>query len=93
MPPWREWFLGREAILAFCAWTARPGGSGAFRLAPASANRQPAYAFYRRGPQAPDWRAHSIQVLTLEGDTIAAMTSFVTPSLFGPFGLPAVLPG
>jgi RNA polymerase sigma-70 factor (ECF subfamily) len=93
MPPWREWYRGGEAIVRFCGWTVRPGGSGAFRLVPAGANRQPAYAFYRHGPDGPQWRAHSIQVLTLDGDAIAAMTSFVTPRLFGAFGLPDVLAG
>jgi RNA polymerase sigma-70 factor, ECF subfamily len=90
MPPWREWYRGRDAIRTFFAWTSRSGGHGPFRLVPTAANRQPAFAFYSRW-QSAEWRAHSIQVLTVHGDSVAAMTSFVTPSLFSAFGLPAVL--
>jgi RNA polymerase sigma-70 factor (ECF subfamily) len=90
MPPWRQWYRGRAAIAAFFALTGRPGGHAPFRLVPTAANRQPAYAFYSRW-QSPEWRFHSIQLLTLHGDTIAAMTSFVMPPLASVFGLPAVL--
>ena len=91
MPPWRQWYRGRDAIRTFFVWTARPGGHGPFRLVPTAANRQPAFAFYSRW-RGPEWRPHSIQLLTLRGDSIAAMTSFVTPALFPGFGLPAVIP-
>lgn len=92
MPPWRQWYLGREAIRTFFAWTMRRGGHGPFRLVPIAANRQPAFAFYSRGRQGPEWRPHSIQLLTLRGESIATMTSFVAPPLFAAFRLPAVLP-
>ena len=91
MPPWRQWYQGRAAIRKFFSWTARPGGHGPFRLVPIAANRQPAFAFYSRW-QGPEWRSHSIQLLTLQGDSVAAMTSFVAPALFPAFGLPALLP-
>ena len=92
MPPWRQWYLGRKAIGAFFVWAWRPEGYGPFRLVPAAANRQPAFAFYSRGRQGPEWRPHSIQLLRLEGESIAAMTSFLAPPLFAAFGLPTVLP-
>lgn len=92
MPPWPQWYQGREAIGALFSWTARPGGNGPFRLVPTGANGQPAFAFYSRF-QGTEWRAHSIHVVRLDGDAIAAMTSFVTPSLFASFGLPATLQG
>jgi RNA polymerase sigma-70 factor (ECF subfamily) len=91
MPPWRQWYLGPDAIRTFFTWTSRPGGHGPFRLVPTRANRQPAFAFYGRW-QDPEWRSHSIQLLTLQADSIAAMTSFVAPALFPRFGLPTVLP-
>ena len=91
MPPWRQWYRGRAAIAAFFTLTGRPGGHAPFRLVPTAANRQPAFAFYSRW-QSPEWRFHSIQLLTLHGNTIAAMTSFVMPALASVFGLPAVLP-
>jgi RNA polymerase sigma-70 factor, ECF subfamily len=91
MPPWPHWYRGRAAIGTVFSWTARLGGHGPFRLVPTGANGQPAFAFYSRF-QGTEWRAHSIQVLTLDGDAVAEMTSFITPSLFGAFGLPATLP-
>ena len=90
MPPWRQWYRGRAAIASFFARTGRPGGHAPFRLVPTAANRQPAFAFYSRW-QSPEWRFHSIQLLTLQGDTIATMTSFVMPPLASVFDLPAVL--
>jgi RNA polymerase sigma-70 factor (ECF subfamily) len=90
MPPWKQWYRGRAAIAAFFVRTGRPGGHAPFQLAPTAANRQPAFAFYSRW-QSPEWRFHSIQLLTLDGRAIAAMTSFVMPALASVFGLPAVL--
>lgn len=90
MPPWREWYRGRDALRAFFALTARPGGHAPFRLLPTAANGQLAFAFYSRW-QSPEWRAHSIQLLELEHDGVRAMTSFVMPALFPAFGLPSTL--
>jgi RNA polymerase sigma-70 factor (ECF subfamily) len=91
MPPWREWYRGREPIRTFFIWTGRRGGQGPFRLLPTSANGQPAFAFYRQAAKGAEWQPHSIQVITLEGDSIAAMISFVDPSLFPRFDLPSRL--
>jgi RNA polymerase sigma-70 factor (ECF subfamily) len=86
MPPWPNWYRGRSAVGSVFAWTARPGGNGPFRLLPTAANGQPAFAFYSRfGGDV--WRPHSIQVIELDGDSVASMTSFVTPTLFSAFGL------
>jgi RNA polymerase sigma-70 factor, ECF subfamily len=92
MPPWKQWYRGRTAIAAFFGHTGRPGGHAPFRLVSTAANRQPAFAFYSRW-QSPEWRFHSIQLLTLRGDSIAAMTSFVMPALASAFDLPEVLLG
>ena len=78
MPPWPQWYLGRDAIRTFFAWTTRLGGHAPFRLVPTAANRQPAFAFYSRW-QGAQWRFHSVQVLMLEDDAVAKMTSFVVP--------------
>jgi RNA polymerase sigma-70 factor (ECF subfamily) len=91
MPPWKQWYRGRAAIAAFFGFTGRPGGHAPFRLVPTAANRQPAFAFYSRW-QSPEWRFHSIQLLTLHELSIAAMTSFVLPALASVFDLPVVLP-
>jgi RNA polymerase sigma-70 factor, ECF subfamily len=93
MPPWAQWYAGREAVASFVtlAWQA----CGGLRLVPIAANRQPAFAVYQRSGADGQWTAHAIQVLTLADDTIAAMTVFVPPTgprLFAPFGLPPTLP-
>jgi RNA polymerase sigma-70 factor (ECF subfamily) len=93
MPPWRQWYLGRESIRAFLAWAwdfpdVRPS-----RLVPIAANRQPAFALYRSSrDDHPEYRAHGIELLTLRDDAIAVLTIFRDPRLFAAFGLPAVLP-
>ncbi len=90
MPPWREWYAGREAIRSFFA-TAWKGWSG-FRMLPTAANGQPAFALYaHRLGASPTPAAHSIHVLALEHDTISRLTLFVQyadPRLFQAFGLP-----
>ena len=91
MPPWRQWYFGRDAIRRFFSGTIRPDGPAPFRLVATGANRQPAFAFYSRR-QGPEWRFHSVQLLVLEGMTIATMTSFVTPTLARVFDLPEILP-
>jgi RNA polymerase sigma-70 factor (ECF subfamily) len=89
MPPWREWYLGPAAIGTFfgTAWRFYDG----FRLVPTSANRQPAFAVYSRKAGS-GWRAHSLQLVTIEGDAIAAVTGFRDPAIFAAFGLPDTLP-
>ena len=90
MPPFQQWYFGRGAIRAFfsTAWRSYAG----FRLVPTRANRQPAFAVYCRSRKDPEWRAHSIQVLTIKGGSIDTLTKFLSPPLFRAFGLPADLP-
>lgn len=92
MPPWPQWFAGREAIRAFFALAWKT--CGGLRLVPTAANGQPAFAVYTRTGADARWSAHAIQVLTLERDMIAALTLFVEPGppLFQAFGLPLALP-
>ena len=91
MPPWREWYRGREELRTFFAFAWRSGGPGPFRLSPTGANRQPSFAFYGHGRTGGDWRAHSINVLSVHDNSIVALTFFLDPQLFVPFGLPLVL--
>jgi RNA polymerase sigma-70 factor (ECF subfamily) len=90
MPPYREWYLGRERIRSFfgSVWP----GYGAFRLVATAANGQPAFAVYSSKRSGAEWQAHSIQVLALEGTAIANLTVFKDPKLFAAFGKPATLP-
>jgi RNA polymerase sigma-70 factor (ECF subfamily) len=89
MPPWLQWYVGRETIRSFFEdqWKT----CGGLRLVPTAANAQPAFAVYERDAGG-SFAAHSIQVLTLARDAIATMTLFVEPRLFAAFGLPLVLP-
>jgi RNA polymerase sigma-70 factor, ECF subfamily len=93
MPPWLQWYAGREAIRSFfaMAWKTCSG----LRLIPTAANRQPAFAVYERAGADGPLTAHSIHVLTFEDDMISTLTLFVPPTgprLFQAFGLPLRLP-
>jgi RNA polymerase sigma-70 factor (ECF subfamily) len=57
---------------------------------PARANGQPAAVAYRRGADEM-YRAHSVQVLTVEDRGITRITVFLEPELAGHFGMPEVL--
>ncbi|HET9001402.1 MAG TPA: sigma-70 family RNA polymerase sigma factor [bacterium] len=90
MPPRREWYRGRGAIRVFFGWAWQ--WYGGFRLIPTAANGQPAFALYSRSPTSLEWGPHSIHVLTLQDDAIAALTMFQAPKVFAAFGLPGVPP-
>jgi RNA polymerase sigma-70 factor, ECF subfamily len=89
MPPWLQWFSGREVIGTFfaAAWNT----CGGLHLVPTSANGQPAFAIYEFSGADKRWNAHSIHVLTLENDAISAIALFLDPHLFQDFGLPQFL--
>ena len=93
MPPWRQWYLGRETIRAFFAWAwdwALPAYRP-FRLVRIAANRQPAFALYARRRDEPEWQAHAIELLTLRDNAIGVLTIFRNLELFAAFGLPTAL--
>jgi RNA polymerase sigma-70 factor, ECF subfamily len=89
MPPWLQWYAGRDAIRAFfeIAWQSCHG----MRLVPTAANDQPAFAVYARTEADPRLTANAIHVLTLADDKISTVTMFVEPRMFEAFGLPLVL--
>jgi RNA polymerase sigma-70 factor (ECF subfamily) len=91
MPPWLQWYAGREAIRSFfaIAWKV----CGGVRLVPTAANGQPAFAVYARTGAEPPWAAQSIHVLTLEQEMISTLTVFLEPAVFQAFGLPLTLSG
>jgi RNA polymerase sigma-70 factor (ECF subfamily) len=93
MPPWLQWYAGREAIGSFFATAWRT--CGGLRLVPTAANGQPAFAAYERSGAEARWTAHAIHVLALQDDVISTLTLFVPPAgphLFHAFGLPLILP-
>jgi RNA polymerase sigma-70 factor (ECF subfamily) len=90
MPPFRTWFRGRDAVVAFLA--SRLAGSAAWRMHPTQANGQPAFATYlpdRFGGR----RGHSIQVLTITAAHVSRIVAFQDHSLFDTFGLPTRVRG
>lgn len=94
MPPWGEWYQGRDSIRTFFSGVWR--AYGGFHLVATRANGQPAFGLYSRNASDPIYRAHSIQVLELQRDTISSLTAFmkpIGPALFGDFGLPLITAG
>jgi RNA polymerase sigma-70 factor, ECF subfamily len=90
MPPHPTWYAGREAILI----AARQGfdpGFGHIRTLVTGANGQPAAAHYLRAPGEAEYRPLAIDVLRVEGGSVAEISSFVFPGLFAAFGLPPKL--
>ncbi|MBN9098559.1 MULTISPECIES: sigma-70 family RNA polymerase sigma factor [unclassified Pseudonocardia] len=91
MPPLPRWYRGIDAVMDFVV--AVPLGScGAWRHVPTSANGQPAVAAYLRPGDTGAHDAWSINVLTMRGDRIAEVTSFIGAEHFAAFGLPPSLP-
>ncbi len=92
MPPWRQWYAGRDSIRNFfgTVWKFYRG----FRLVPIAANTQPAFALYTLAAEPGLWNAHSLQVLSVRDAHITQLTLFMKPlgpQLFPAFKLPVTL--
>jgi RNA polymerase sigma-70 factor (ECF subfamily) len=90
MPPWAEWFQGRDAVLDFLP--RGPFRSGRrWKLVPTEANGQPALASYWTDD---DGALHAEGLIVLsfnpEGQ-ISEIASFRDPDLFPKFGLPRAM--
>ena len=84
------WFDGREAFLASAR---RSAAAGRFRFLATGSNRQLAAASYVRESAGRPYRPLAIDVLRIEADVVAEITTFLRPDLFGAFGLPPTLQG
>jgi len=85
MPPLRTWYGGLEAVVPLLVeypLTAR------WRHLPTRANGQLAVGCYLWSADQRHYRAAVLDVLTLRGDRIAAVTGFISPRIFARFGLP-----
>jgi len=89
MPPWLEWYVGREMIRSFFAMAWK--SCGGLHLVPTAANGQPAFAVYEASSADGQWHAHSIHVITVNTGGISTLTLFIEPRLFAAFGLPLIL--
>jgi len=87
MPPYPWLYDGRDALVPLLERAFGPDRDGDWRLLPASANRMPAAASYLRRPGDSVFRAFKLDVLRIEDDEIAEITTF-GPALFGALGLP-----
>ncbi len=92
MPPQPEWFEGREAIRQFLA-SALANQARRSRFIPVGANGRPAVAIYSR-PATGDavYEAAGIVLFATRGGLITQVTRFMSPRLFGLFGLRTFLP-
>jgi RNA polymerase sigma-70 factor (ECF subfamily) len=91
MPPIPLEYIGRDRFAEFM----RVVGfrqSRTYELVPTRANGQPAMGMYLRDPHGGPARANGLQVITLAGDRISAITRFEN-GLLPRFGLPRSLPG
>jgi RNA polymerase sigma-70 factor, ECF subfamily len=98
MPPLPTWYRGHGAIADFLE---RFALRDRWRLLPTRANAQLAFGCYAWDAERRAYAALSLDVVTLRGTTVCAVTSFVTPYTRGParerfatdvfarFGLPA----
>jgi RNA polymerase sigma-70 factor (ECF subfamily) len=89
MPPWAAWWRGRETISGFAAEAAKM--CPPTLAVPVSANGQPAVAYFGLNDETGTYRALAIDVLDFDGESVSAITAFITPSVFAPFGLPEEL--
>jgi RNA polymerase sigma-70 factor (ECF subfamily) len=89
MPPEPTWYRGREAIEAFLAESAL---RDRWRFVPVRANGQLAFATYSWDAARASYRASGVDVLTLRGARVSAVTAFLGPTLVSQFGLPDELP-
>jgi RNA polymerase sigma-70 factor (TIGR02960 family) len=82
MPPLPAWFHGHADIGRFL----ERAFEALWRLVPAQANGQLAFACYQETHG--ELRIGSLTVLTLRGDKIAGLTHFLDPAMYAAFDLP-----
>ncbi len=92
MPPYPWRFDGREMLAGLLQRAFGPDREGDWRLVATAANRMPAAASYLRRPGDSEFRAFKLDVLRIEQETIAEITTFGY-ALFPAFGLPDTLAG
>ncbi len=88
MPPASTWYQGIEAVTAFLAEWSVPLR---WRNVPARANGQLAVGCYLWSEVEKSYQAYALDVLTLRGEQIQTVTSFLMPDALLSQGLPARL--
>jgi RNA polymerase sigma-70 factor (ECF subfamily) len=81
MPPYAEWYLGREAVRAFIARTPLRAGRR-WRAEPATVNGQSGISFSVWREDVGAFLTHGLSLLTFEpGGRITAFTTFLDPAV------------
>jgi RNA polymerase sigma-70 factor, ECF subfamily len=88
MPPFPNWFQGRNAVIAFISATGTPR----LRHVAIQASGQPAVGWYLWSPRRESYLPSSLEVLSIEGARVKEIVAFASPELFAHFGLPSKLP-
>ncbi len=86
MPPMLNWFTGPGNYGVFMEWVFAASGTD-WRLRPATANGQPAFAAYVRAGDR--YELHTLQVFTVTAAGISRNSVFTEPEVFASFSLPA----
>ncbi|QYG94997.1 RNA polymerase subunit sigma-70 [Iamia sp. SCSIO 61187] len=92
MPPAPAVFTGLDDLRTLLERAFGPEREGDWRALPTRANRLPAAGSYLRRPGDTRFRAFKLDVIRVEGERIAEITTFGW-SHFARFGLPPELPG
>jgi len=90
MPPFLNWYSGREDYAGFIARVFTLRGTD-WRMLPAAASGQPAVAAYVRVP-GDGYQAHTLQVFSVARGLVRRTVVFGDPAAFGLFGLPPAVP-
>ncbi len=89
MPPMPLWYSGRDAIAVFLTkWALKER----WRFVPVRANGQLAFGTYSWDAEKGSYIASAVDVLSLRGARVEAITAFITPENFRSFSLPDKLP-
>jgi len=89
MPPFYNWYAGRDDYLRFVARVFAQRGTD-WRVLPVAANVQPGIALYRGDGQGAH-RLHTLHVITVTALGISHNRVFSDDDLFAAFGLPLTL--
>jgi RNA polymerase sigma-70 factor (ECF subfamily) len=88
MPPFPNWFQGRDAVVAFIASVIDTPG---YRWIETRANGQPALAWYVWDEDEERFTPGAIEVYSFAGERLVEIAAFASPELFERFGLPATI--
>jgi RNA polymerase sigma-70 factor, ECF subfamily len=89
MPPSPTWYRGHADIATFLAERVF---TTPWQFSQLRVSGQPAMVGYRCDPESGRYELHALNVFTLEGERIAAITAFLDPGVLARLGLSRELP-